>query len=137
MEALNRKYNNFLKAYKALDKSFDILKKLKPELSKDEYAVFMSGVIKHFEMAYETAWKFLKLYLEVKFAFELTSPKAVFRACYEYKILTVEVVNDLIKLSDDRNLTVHIYDQATAQEIFDRIEHHYKVLAEIIENITL
>lgn len=138
MEKLKRKHENFARSYNALNNSILVLNNLSTKVSKNEHNVITAGVIKHFELAYETAWKFLKQYLELKMAIEIASPKAVFKSCYEYKILPLDLVQMLIVLADDRNLTVHIYDQATAEEVCKEIVEHYKALGKILEilNIT-
>jgi nucleotidyltransferase substrate binding protein (TIGR01987 family) len=133
MEALSIKYTNFLKAYKALDRAIKVLERSIHHVPQDMHDTIVAGVIKHFELAYETAWKFLKQYLESALGIEVASPKAVFRACYEYKILPQDVTDNLIKLANDRNLTAHIYDQATAEEICKAVTCHYHALSKVVE----
>lgn len=131
MEKLKPKYLNFIKACTALDKSINILRALPAETSSDMRDVVIAGVIKHFELAYETCWKYLKIYLDSKCNIQIASPKETFRACYSNNILPLEVTDSLLELADDRNLTVHIYDQLTAVQICESIEKHRKAFLEI------
>ena len=93
----------------------------------------LSGVIKHFELTYETAWKFLKEYLHQVHGPVITSPRAVFRTCYEYQILSEAVTEALFDLIDDRNLTVHVYDMETAERICKTIENYFFVFEAIVK----
>ncbi len=49
-----------------------------PDASYAEIQNHIAGTVQHFEMAYETCWKFLKIYLEIKYDVEENSPKSVF-----------------------------------------------------------
>jgi nucleotidyltransferase substrate binding protein (TIGR01987 family) len=137
MEITKEKYENFLKAYRALDRSIGVLKDLEYDVSPAVHDVIVAGIIKHFEMAYELAWKFLKQYLKAVLEVEASSPKSVFKACYEYQVLPESTVNDLLRLAEDRNLTVHMYDQTTAEELLENINQHYQAIGKIVELIPM
>ena len=130
---IQHKYNNFVKIYTALKKSNKILKNLPSETSSDLYDVVIAGVIKHFELAYEMCWKYLKAYLKIKLEIDTSGSKDIFRSCYKYKVLPLETTDSLLLLVDDRNLTVHIYDQATALEICQQIEKHCIAFDKVLE----
>lgn len=130
MESLERKHKNFMKAYKALQESLEVMKDQKM-IPGPIHNVIVAGVIKHYELAYETGWKFLKVYLQTKVGVEIASPKNVFRACYQYQILPKHITDTLLQLVDERNLTVHIYDDQMAQRICDAIIEYFFVFDEI------
>ena len=92
-----------------------------------------SGIIQHFEVVYETAWKLLKQYLQDIHGIEAASPKAVFRACFSAGIFSEMITNEFIKLSDDRNTTSHIYDQQLARAITQDILKHYEAFGRILD----
>ncbi len=74
-----------------------------------------AGAIQGFELCYELAWKTLKRVLAYR-GIEVASPRETFRqAALEKLILDIEQWFDFIR---KRNLTVHIYNQAIAEEIF-------------------
>lgn len=138
MEDLTHKYNNFKKCYESLGNIIDLYKQLIDTVPEDDFVaqdLFNGGMIKHFELAYETGWKFLKEYLSEKYDHEALSPKTVFRACDVYKIFPQTMVNELITLADARNSTSHIYSQVIAQEVCNSIEKHYQVFGKILEII--
>jgi nucleotidyltransferase substrate binding protein (TIGR01987 family) len=139
MEDLNHKYENFKKCYEALGKVIDFQKELESMTFDNPVAqdFFNAGVIKQFELAYETGWKFLKEYLAEKYNHEALSPKVIFRACQDFRIFPQNMVNELITLADARNETTHIYNQILAQEVCNSIEKHYQVFGKILEIIKL
>jgi nucleotidyltransferase substrate binding protein (TIGR01987 family) len=139
MEDLNHKHDNFKKCYEALGKVIALQEQLEYIAMDNSTAedLFTAGVIKHFELAYETGWKFLKEYLREKHNHEALSPKAIFRACQDYRVFPEIMVNDLITLADVRNNTTHIYNQILAQEVCNEIEKHYEVFGKILEMIKI
>lgn len=139
MEALERKYNNFKKSYKSLGRVIDVQKQLSAIAAQNNDAndLFISGIIQHFEITYETAWKFLKEYLMEVHGSDIASPKQVFRACETYRIFPEDMVKELIILSDARNTTTHIYDQVLAQEVCDAIVKHYQTFGQILTHVKM
>lgn len=139
MEALERKYNNFKKSYMSLGRAIDVQKQLSAIAAKNTDAndLFISGVIQHFEITYETAWKFLKQYLMEVHDTDIASPKQIFRTCETYRIFPEDMVQELIILSDARNTTTHIYDQVLAQEVCNAIIKHYHTFGEILNHIKM
>ncbi len=139
MEDLKHKYENFRKCCDALGKAIELQEQLESTMAGNTIAqdLFTAGVIKHFELTYETGWKFLKTYLNIKYDYRESSPKAIFRACGDYLILPQVMVNELITLADARNETTHIYNRLLAQEVCDSIEKHYQVFGKILEIIKL
>lgn len=85
MESLNRKYENFKKCYAALGKSINTQHELEAlsldlnnPLIQNLPETVIAGVVKHFELTYETAWKFLKEYLYVMHNREILLQKQFF-----------------------------------------------------------
>jgi nucleotidyltransferase substrate binding protein (TIGR01987 family) len=97
----------------------------------------MTNVVKHFELAYETGWKFLKQYLHVMHNIDVASPKGIFQACLKQEILPESITNQLALLADTRNLTTHMYDIVIAQEVNSEIDQHYAVLGQILKLVKL
>jgi len=88
MEILNKKYDNFKKCYESLGNVIKLQQQLSDIALENPVAndLFNAGVIQHFEITYETAWKFLKQYLLEYYEVDIPSPKQVFRTCETYKI---------------------------------------------------
>jgi len=142
MESVILKYENFRKCYEALGKAIKTQNEVEA-MSSDNQAIqnlleaVNAGVVKHFELSYETGWKFLKEYLFIVYDREVSSPKAVFRTCEELGLFSQNILNELITLADARNETTHIYNRMLAQEVCNSIEKHYEVFGKILEMIKL
>lgn len=81
------------------------------------------GTIQFFEMSFELAWKTLKDYLEAAGYREIRAPRDVLKKAFEDEIISDGHL--WMKALDDRNLTTHTYDEATAIKIEALIRHHY------------
>ena len=88
--------------------------------------VVRDGVIQRFEFTTELAWKAAREYLLDQGYTEINSPKAVMRQAYADGLITDQ--SGWLKLLEDRNLTSHIYNDATAGEIFQRIGANHLAL---------
>lgn len=106
------------------------------ELSLDEQASLVAAMIKHFELCFETAWKFLKEYLQYKYGQKIDSPKKVFRECFVLKIIDSTITQNLLDITEARNATIHDYDEETARETYKRIADYYLVF-ESLKNIKI
>lgn len=137
MEKLESKYKTFITSLSALEKTIDVYQKLSHEESDNIRNAIAAGLIQHFEMAFETSWKFLKEFLEIKHGILVASPKTVFQACYKYQILSEALTNELILLLDDRNMTTHVYDEEMAEKMCKSIINHYQVLEKVKRMVKL
>jgi nucleotidyltransferase substrate binding protein (TIGR01987 family) len=90
------------------------------------------GTIQRFEFTFELFWKSLKA-LIVHEGFDCAGPRSCIKEGARRGFLQDgEMILDML---EDRNKTSHIYDEATAREIFDRIKQSYIKVIE--ENIRL
>jgi len=116
----------------------DAVQRLKEALS--EYAnnpsdVVRDGVIQRFEFCTELAWKATREYLIDQGYTDINSPKSALKTAYADGIVNDETA--WLSLLNDRNLTSHIYDDATAAEIFGRIQTtHTALFDELVSRLT-
>lgn len=78
-----------------------------------------SGVIHHFKMAYELAWKFIKRWLETNVsrdAADGVTRRELFRLGAEQRL--IDDVDRWMAHHHARNLTSHTYDAAAADEVY-------------------
>lgn len=80
------------------------------------------GVIQRFEFTFELLWKTAKIFLEYE-GFRCVSPRACIKEGVRRELLLEGEV--LLDMLEDRNKTAHIYDEHTAEEIFERIKNEY------------
>ena len=79
------------------------------------------AIIQRFEFTFEALWKAAQYYLFVVEGLDIASPKGVIRACREVGIFNEEESMLALKMADDRNLTVHTYNEVLAVAIYQRI----------------
>jgi len=74
----------------------------------------------------------LQTYLREVEGLEGGSPKGVFRLAREAGLLLDEEVRLALAMVDDRNLTVHTYNEALAQAIFRRLPHYTRLMESVL-----
>jgi nucleotidyltransferase substrate binding protein (TIGR01987 family) len=103
----------------------------KPERTKVE----RDAAIQRFEYTFEAVWKAVQLYLREIEGLDLGSPKGVARASLEVGILDDGETRLLLAMADDRNLTVHTYNEELAEEIATRLSQHATLLRRWVESV--
>lgn len=116
MSDYQKKSVNFARAVERLREAIKEYEETKSNSVRD-------GGIQRFEFCMELAWKTTRAYLIEQGFVDINSPKAVMREAYSYGLLNDEAV--WINALTDRNLTSHVYDEKTADEIFSRIQKDY------------
>ncbi|WP_298614159.1 HI0074 family nucleotidyltransferase substrate-binding subunit [uncultured Thermosynechococcus sp.] len=86
--------------------------------------IIRDAAIQRFEYTLEAVWKVAQLYLREREGLDIASPKGVIRACLAVGLLTPEEGRLALKMVDDRNLTVHTYNETLADAIFSRLAQH-------------
>lgn len=81
------------------------------------------GLIQAFEFTHELAWNTLKDFLENRGVQDLYGSKDATRAAFKAGL--IEHGETWMDMIQSRNLTSHIYDEATAAQIVSAIRHTY------------
>lgn len=98
--------------------------------------IIRDATIQRFEFTVEAIWKFAQLYLRQKEGVDLASPKGVFRACFQNQIILKEEDCKLaLEMVDDRNLTVHTYNEELAIKIYSHIPSYYSLMKKIFQSL--
>ena len=79
------------------------------------------AVIQRFEFTFEAVWKAAQFHLLKVEGLDVASPKAAIRACREVGLLDEQEAMQALRMADDRNLTVHTYNEQLAEQILERI----------------
>ena len=108
-----QRFQNFARAFTLLDQAIEIAAPSEVE---------RAGIIQFFEMSFELAWKLLKDYLEAE-GFTIRSPRDALKQAFQAHL--IEDGHIWIDALQDRNLTAHTYDEATAIAVEDKIRHTY------------
>jgi nucleotidyltransferase substrate binding protein (TIGR01987 family) len=116
-DELNYSLEKLQAAFSRLQES---VQKVSDELDRD-------GVIKRFEFTFELFWKTIKVLLEHE-GFGCAGPRSCIKEGAR-RGFTAE--NDaLLDMLEDRNKLSHIYDEAMAQAVYERIKGTYVTLME-------
>lgn len=86
------------------------------------------AIIQRFEFSFEAVWKAAQAYLRAVEGMDVASPKGVIRACREVGLLIEDEAVQALKMVDDRNLTVHTYNEPLAAAIYERILEYQGLL---------
>lgn len=109
-----QRFSNYKKAFAQLKRFID-----KGDLSELE----KQGLVKAFEYTYELSWNTLKDFLEYQGKSGLIGSRDVFREAFKENIIVDgEEWMDMLK---SRNLTIHTYNEETADEITDKVFNSY------------
>ncbi len=103
---------------------------LKDSLQIDNPSIVeKAGIIQFCELTFEIGWKLLKDYCEFE-GYTVNSPREAIKTAY-----TASIINDAetwIKALNTRNITVHVYDEEIANEVYNKIKTEY---FEMLENL--
>jgi nucleotidyltransferase substrate binding protein (TIGR01987 family) len=112
-----QRLKNYQKAFAALSR----VMKLTSERDLNEAE--SQGLIKAFEFTFELAWNVMKDYLEYMGITGVVGSKGAVRQAFQNGIVAEGQV--WIDMIDDRNLSSHSYDEATADKLIQRIKNTY------------
>lgn len=101
-------------ARKALDTLLEILGQPRTPIVRD-------ASIQRFEYTFEAVWKAAQLYLRAEESLAAGSPKAAIRISQQVGLLSGPQARIALEMADDRNLTVHTYNEDLAERICSRI----------------
>jgi nucleotidyltransferase substrate binding protein (TIGR01987 family) len=79
------------------------------------------SAIKRFELTFELAWKSLKTYL-LRQGVNCRSPKDCLMQAFKLKLIADDPV--WLTMIDDRNLSVHTYNEELAEKIYNRLKEY-------------
>jgi nucleotidyltransferase substrate binding protein (TIGR01987 family) len=102
---------------------------------QDPSPVERDAAIQRFEYTFEALWKALQAYLREVEGLEGASPKGVIRLAREAGLLGEEEARLALGMADDRNLTVHTYNEALARAIFSRLPDYARLMERILRRL--
>lgn len=105
------------------------LERLCEVLHEKKSIIIRDATIQRFEFTFELYWKVLKKVLAYE-GEESSTPRDTITKAYQYKILNNE--NTWIEMMDSRNKTSHLYDENTAELIYNKISQYYQIMFETL-----
>lgn len=108
------------------------LQKFEEVLNLEENDIVRDSAIKRFELCFELCWKTLKDFLTEE-GIICRSPRNCFKEAFSMGIIQDE--DEWLSVLEDRNLSVHTYDEALAEELYSRLKNHLKAMKNLLEFI--
>lgn len=96
-------------------------------------SIVHDAAIHRFEYTYEAVRKAAEDYLKKVEGVDVGSPKGVIRASLQIGLLNAEQAELGLKMTDDRYLTVHMYDKELAAAMYNRLSEYAKLMGYWIE----
>jgi nucleotidyltransferase substrate binding protein (TIGR01987 family) len=91
-------------------------------------AVVRDAAIQRFEYTFEATWKAAQIYLREVEGLEIGSPKGTVRLSLQVGVLDETEARLALAMVDDRNLTVHAYNEAIAEAIAQRLAEYASLM---------
>lgn len=113
-----------------LDVGRKALLTLRGILSQPKTPIVRDATIQRFEYTVEALWKAVQLYLKVKESLDAGSPKSAIRGSFRVGLLSEPQARQAMAMADDRNLTVHTYNESLAEQIYSRIDGYSQLMEE-------
>ncbi len=103
----------------------DVMKKKKDEYIRD-------SAIQRFEFTFELSWKTMKAYVGEK-GLKVFSPKDAIRGAFQLGLLANDPT--WLDMTDTRNLTSHIYNEAMAEGIYEKLPAYVPLIKALVEKL--
>lgn len=97
--------------------------------------IIRDATLQRFEYTFEIAWKTAKTYLYEIEGVVAGSPKNVIRECLKVGIFDSQETTEALIMVDDRNLTVHTYNETLSLSIYSRITVYAPLIRKWLERI--
>ena len=110
---------------KSLQRFEEILKKEKTIANRD-------SAIKRFEFTVELGWKCLQKFLREQ-EIICRSPKECLKEAFKFGLIKDDP--RWLEMMEDRNLTVHTYNEITAEEVYNRLTNYIEVFELLKEEL--
>ncbi len=104
-------------------------------LGEDVSDIVQDAAIQRFEYTFEATWKAAQAYLSEVEGLEAASPRAAIRTSFQVGVLSEGETRRALSMVDDRNLSVHTYNEALAEAIFARLAGHANLLVGWLGNM--
>ena len=116
-----------LQAFRDFD---SVVTRLSESLSLPADGIVRDSAILRFELAYEAGWKCVQAFLREE-GVEAASPRQVFSGAFRLGWVKDEVTWK--EILEDRNLAVHVYREALADALFERLPTYRDQFIQLVE----
>ncbi|MBI2437022.1 MAG: nucleotidyltransferase substrate binding protein [Candidatus Magasanikbacteria bacterium] len=111
--------------HNALTRLEEILSIFKTDITRD-------SAIKRFELCFDLAWKLMKHRARYE-GIECNSPRACIKAGFQIGMIDEDVA--WLDMIEDRNKSVHVYDEQLAEEVYHTLSDHLIQFQKLFQKI--
>ncbi len=108
------------------------LQRLEDILKKEKTVEHRDSAIKRFEFTVELAWKSIQKFLRNE-EIVCRSPKECLQEAFAFGLVEDDPL--WLQMFEDRNVTVHTYDEKTAENVYDRLPRYLTILKNLQEKL--
>ncbi len=107
--------------------------RLEEALNLEKTDIVRDSAIKRFELCFDLAWKNIQIYAR-KEGIESLSPRNCFKTAFQLNL--IEYDESWLEMLEDRNLTVHMYKEKYAEEVFARLPKYLLLFKGLAKSLT-
>ena len=100
------------------------LQRFEEIIEEEETIANRDSAIKRFEFTVELAWKCVQKFLREQ-EIICRSPKECLKEAFKFGL--IEDDPRWLEMMEDRNLTVHTYNEITAEEVYERLPNYLEI----------
>ena len=108
------------------------LQRFEEILKEEETTANRDSAIKRFEFTVELAWKCVQKFLREQ-EIICRSPKECLKEAFKFGLVKDDP--KWLEMMEDRNLTVHTYNEITAEEVYERLPNYVEVFELLKEEL--
>jgi len=120
--------SNMLTDFHLLEDFKKTITKLEEAIRLEKTEIVRDSAIKRFELCFDLAWKCIKFYAR-KEGIECNSPRSCLKVAFQLNLISHD--ENWLKMLDDRNLTVHIYQEKYAEQVYSWLSLYAGLLKEL------
>ncbi|MCK4418295.1 HI0074 family nucleotidyltransferase substrate-binding subunit [Candidatus Aerophobetes bacterium] len=124
--------SNTLTDFHILEDFKKTIARLEEAMSLEKTGIVRDSAIKRFELCFDLAWKCIKFYAREE-GIECNSPRACLKVAFQLNLISYD--ENWLKMLDDRNLTVHIYKEKYADEVYSHLSLYAGLLKELARKL--
>lgn len=106
--------------------------RLQEAISLKKTEIVRDSAIKRFELCFDLAWKCIKSFARRE-GIECNSPRSCLKVAFQLNLISYD--ENWLKMLDDRNLTVYIYKEKYAEEVYSHLSLYAGLLKELARKL--
>ena len=107
--------------------------RLEEALSLEKTDIVRDSAIKRFELCFDLAWKNIQVFAR-KEGLECHSPRSCLKTAFQLNF--IEYNEDWLEMQEDRNLTVHMYKENIAENVYTRLASYVPLFKGLAQKLS-